>query len=295
MSTKKTLLTLAAVAVLTTIGIAPASGHADGTTHVDSVAATVGSTIQITGQATFVDIPVQVATDASGDGAIPGTDMTSATISRPDPAKNELKVSMAIANATLPTFTIPEVVHYSFFFGRGVDGGDAQYMLQALRTANVQAPGSAEPFFRVMSFNGATCCNPVQTVAGSMANGKVEWTVPLASIGAATGGLLTAHPVATRQIQIQLGASGQQWLNNGQPDFMTFETEYTIPTRVVQLGIAPAGTAPDAVALTKTATVSASNAFTGSLTLPSAGSYVVVAKACFGPENCGLQSTTVTV
>jgi len=61
------------------------------------------------------------------------------------------------------------------------------------------------------------------------------------------------------------------------------------------IGIAPAGTAPDQVVLSGTATVNAAGAFTGSIASPGPGSYVVVAKACYGSGNCGLSSTTLTI
>jgi hypothetical protein len=296
----RTALVATSALVVMAAGTPPTVADPGPSTHVDSVAATAtGSSISVTGAATFVDVPVQIATDPSGDASPAGigADLVSATIARPDPARNELKFRLAIGDSIPSVFTIPEVVHYSFFFGVGPEGADGQWLLQSLRTAQAQAAGSANPFFRLMQFRAdGTCCDPrLPLLIGSMANGVVEYTVPMNRIGVTDGSRITAHPVGTRQIQIQLGASGQQWLNQGQPDFMTIENEYVVPGRQVQIGIAPAGTAPELVPLSGTATVNAAGAFTGSFGSPGPGSYVVVAKACYGPTNCGLSSTTLTI
>lgn len=284
--------------VLLAMSVPGAIADPGAASHVDSMTASVGSsTVAVAGQATFVDIPKQIATDAPGDALVPaiGADLVSGGVARPDPVKNELRFTLGIGDSINTLFGVPEVVHYSFFFATGVDGADGGYLLQALRSAQVQASGNVNPFFRLMRFRGdGTCCDPVRVVPGTMAAGAITWTILLADLS--NPSVIVAHPGATRQVQVQLGASGQQWLNSGQPDFMTIENEYGVPSRVVKVGIAPAGTDPASVALTTTGTVNAANAFSAQLPRPATpGSYVVVAQACFGAGSCGLSSTTITV
>lgn len=295
MDGKRILMAAATSALLLAPGTAPASPG--GGTHVDSVSATVGSsTLAVSGTATFVDTPGVVATDASGDAvpAMLGTDLTSGTISR-DPATNNLVFSVGIADEVPGAFGVPEVMHYGWAFGVGEDGSGGYWLLQAVRTAQAVQAG-ADPMFRLMQFRAdGTCCDPRAALTGTMALGKVTWTVAMSRISATTGTLLTPHPA--RPVQVQIGASAQQWLNSGQPDQMFYEDTYAIPGITVQLGVAPAGTPLDQVNLTVNANVTQSTgAFSGAVPKPaSPGSYVVVAKACFVAGVCGMGSTTITI
>lgn len=293
MPARTTALVASALLVLT----APVSADPGTETHVDSVAAALtGSVLSVSGEATFVDVPVQIATDPAGDATIPagGVDLLAATIERPSPTTSSLRFTMKIGDAIPAVFGVPEAVHYSFFFGVGQDGNDAQFLLQSLRTAAANQP-SANPMFRLLRFNGTSCCTPVASVPGTMTGDEITWTAPLSQMGLQPGSTITGHPVGTRQIQIQLGASGVQWLNNGQPDFMFIDTEYEVPGPSVTIGVAPAGTPVDEVPLTASATVSGGSSFVGAIPAPGPGSYVVVAKACYTSTSCGVSSTTIDV
>lgn len=274
------------------------AGADEPATHVDSVSAVGdGADVSVTGTAVFVDALVQVAEDPTGDASPGGlgTDLTKATISRPNAAKNELHFTMEIADEIPQAFALPEVIHYSFFFAVGPDAA-SQWLLMGLRTSQAQAPGSTGPVLSLHQFRAnGTCCDPRGMVTGSMSGGKILWVLPMSMIQAKTGTLIEPHPA--RAIQIQIGASGQQRLNSNQPDQMFSETTYTVPGPSVELGIAPAETPESEVPLSVTATVNAgSGAFSGKLTRPTeSGSYIVVAKACYGSGNCGIKSTTITI
>jgi len=294
---------LVALATLTLMapGIATTSADPGTSTHVDSVAAGVsGSVVSVTGSATFVDVPVTLATDPSGDSSLPaglGTDLVSASIARPDPTKSQLTFTLGIGDPHATLFTIPEVVHYSYFFAVGEQG----WLLLAARNAAANAASGGQPsgpMFRLDRFNAdGTCCAIVGQVPGTMADGKVTFTTTFGQLGLTPGSIVQAHPVGTRAIQVQLGASGASRQNNAQPDFMYIdENTYTVPSATVQVGIAPAGTPEDAVPLQAAAAVTVSTgAFSGALASPGPGSYVVVAKACYGPDNCGLSSAALTI
>jgi hypothetical protein len=240
--TRRTRLFAAAVAApLLFVGTPPAGADPGSLSHVDSLTATVaGSAIQITGAATFVDVPVTVATDAANDSALNGfaTDLVKGTIARPDPARSELRFTLEISDPVSTTHGVPEVVHYSYFLSAGPNPNDG-WLLLAARTAQLNATGSTSPMFRLDRFRAdGTCCDIVSQLSGSMADGKISFTVPFGPLGLSPGKAIEAH---SRLVQVQLGASGFSRLNNGQPDFMSVEETYTVPGPQVRLGIAPAG------------------------------------------------------
>jgi hypothetical protein len=297
--TRSLVATTAAVAAtILTLGSVPVGAHPEGGTHVESITATAGATsIALTGTATFVDTAVVFAEDAAGDTSLKGlgTDLVKATIARPNPAKSELEFSIDIADEAQGIFTIPEVIHYSYFFAVGPDAA-SQWLLMGQRTSQGQSTGSTEPVLNLHQFNAdGTCCASKGALAGSMSGGKVRWVLPMSRIQAKAGSVLEPHP--SRAIQIQIGASGSQRRNDNQPDQMYSETTYVVPGATVQLGIAPAGTPEAQVPLSVNAGVTAATgAFSGQLPMPAtAGTYVVVAKACYGDGNCGIKSTTITV
>lgn len=275
----------------------PAGAHPGGGTHVDGISASLaGNSILVGGDATFVDTPVMVATDPIADSLLPrgGLDLIEAVIERPSPTASQLRFKLRLHDPVPTLVAIPEVVHYSFFFGVGPGGEEAQFLLQALRTAVANQP-NAEPMFRLLRFNGTSCCTPVQFVQGTMTEQEIAWTVPMGPLGVTPGSTITAHPIGTRAIQIQLGASGAQWLNNGQPDFMYIDNDYEVPGARVSIGVAPEGTPVEQVALTGTTTLNGGS-FAGVLPRPAAaGRYVVVAKACYTSTSCGTASTTIEV
>lgn len=265
------------------------------TTHVDEVAAADGDLISVTGQATFVDLPAQVGEDPAGDATVSGAaggqapvgdDLTTATIARPDAFANELRFTLGIANQPPELNGTPEVIHYNWDIS--VDGG-SPLTLQAIRTAQFASPG-AEPVFRLLNCAEGSCAT-VAELSGTMADGEVTWQVPMSQINAVAGSVIAqgGNVVST------LGASGAVWFVNLGGDQM-FVVDYTVPGPTVQLGIAPAGTPAASVPLTASATVEPTGAFAGTLSTPDTpGDYIVVAKACNGPDNCGLATTTLSV
>ena len=282
---RKTVIT----AALLTLAIVSPAGAADPSTGVTTLNATVGTNVAVSGVATFVDVPVTVGTDADGDatpGAI-GADVRKLTIARP--SGNNLKFTMEIDDF----YTGVPVPNIVYLWPLMVNGEDTQLFLMAGAGRGFPSP-SADPGFAVMQ-NSADGFAPVADVSGTLGNGGVTWTVPMGSIAGKAGDNIdqgSGAPASTRA-----GIHQIVWLESPQYDSFTVREPYTIPGNLVELGIAPAGTPEDAVPLTVKATVNnTTGAFSGSLPKQATpGEYVVVAKACFGPQSCGLSSTTITV
>lgn len=298
------LATAAGAALLVTSG--GASADPQEATHVDSLAAAAfGSTIAVSGQASFVDAPIQVGEDAIGDtelssiggDATPlGDDLTTATIARPDPFKNTLTFTLGIANQPPQLNGVPEAILYNWSIA--VDGLPDRangLSLQAIRTGQGEKPG-ASPVFRIMqcteNADGDVECDTLTQLSGKIVDGVVQWQVPMSQINANPGTIITQRGDVTST----LGASGRAWFWDFGGDAMFMDFDYTVPGPTVRLGIAPAGTPPELVELTGTATLSSDGSFTGTLPAPGEpGDYVVVAKACHGTASCGLAGTTITI
>lgn len=290
-------IAIAAVGVTTMSVLLGPTAHADPgeATHIDSIAATVGTSVSVTGTATFVDVPVVVGQDA--DGASPngvGADVRDLIIERP-PGSNALRFTMKIDDQPPTLNGLPTLV---YLWPLNVNGDEQHFFLMAGRAGGF--PNTSEnPGWAVMQ-NTPEGFLPVTDVPGVMGDGMVQWNAPIASLGAKAGDLLAqgaTSGTASVPAGVRVGVHQLFWLGAPQPDNFTMEQEYTVPGAVVKTGIAPAGTDPAAVALTKAATANASTgAFSASLAKPAtAGEYIVVAEACYTGADCVRASTTVTV
>lgn len=287
----------AALATTTLLLAVPTVGQASpgAATHVDSVSATAGSsTIAVSGTATFVDVPVTVGEDGSGDAAVAGigADLTTAKIERPV-GFNQLKFTLGIADQPPAAFGVPNIVYN---WGVSADGEDAGLTLGASRMwVGVGVAPSPDPTFKLLSLAGGNF-SEVATLSGVMAGGIVQWNASLAQVRAVNGGILS---VGAQGIESTTGFGGAVFFNGGLGGDTGFAEDYTVPFASVKLGIASEGTPVEDVALTVNAgTVNATTgAFSGTLPKPLAGSgaYIVVAQACYSPTVCGTASTTITV
>ncbi len=288
----------AALATTTLLLAIPTAGQATpgAATHVDSVTATAGSsTIAVSGTATFVDVPVTVGEDGSGDAAVPGigADLTTAKIERPV-GTNQLKFTLGIADQPPAAFGVPNIVYN---WGVSADGEDLGLTLGASRIWGGTAP-SPNPTFKLLSL-ADQMFSEVANLSGVMAGGIVQWTASLSQVKAVNGGILS---VGAQGIEATAGVGGTVFFNGGLGGDTGFAEDYTVPFASVKLGIATAGTPAEEVPLT-VALSGATNpnpttgAFSGALPKPLAGSgtHIVVAQACYSPTVCGTASTTITV
>lgn len=289
----KSGVTAAAVAALLLAAASQATAEPDGTTHVDSVVASVfGSVLAVAGNASFVDVPMMVGEDPAADstsasfGVLLGDELTRATIARPDPSKSKLTFTLDVANQPPTLNGVPETIHYNWEVA--VEGGE-RYTLQAIRSGQFAQPG-INPVFRIFQVNDGSIENLV-ALTGRMDGGVVEWEVPMNLIGA-TGGSVILAADAT----VTPGAFGLIYWPGIHLDVINLEDDYVVPGPTVSVGIAPAATPAELVELTDTADVDSSGSFSAAIPAPTEpGDYVVVAKACHGTDNCGLATTTVTL
>jgi len=273
-------------------GVASADPQAG--THVDTVAASAGPTVvSVSGTATFVDIPVTVGTDPTGDAAVSnvGADVTTLSVSRPSPVSGNLVFSMGVADAGATNGTPPIGYYWPVAVGDTDDG----YYLEG-RNVSLAFPTAAAPTFKLMQDTPDGFLD-VATLSGTMAGGKVTITLPLSRISA-VGGDVINQGSSGGGLGTALTAPGALRFNgNLAGDGAFLDEGYTVPFAEVKLGIAEAGTPEPLVPLTTSGTVNATNGtFSGFLPKPaSAGSYIVVAKACYGPSNCGTATSTLTI
>lgn len=285
------------MALLVTSAVTGSAALADPgeATHLDSLVASVNSgAIQVAGQATFVDSPALVAEDPAGDAAISavGADVTGAIIARPNPAKNVLEFTFTVADQESTGPAILPAIIYTWPIT--VDDSSRQFFLEA-RSASLLQPTSPSPAFVLMeSVTGGV--STVATLNGAMGGGTVRWEVPMNKIGATADSVITQGGACV-QMGTGFAIPGVTWgCNNTAGDQVFMESDYTVPGPTVQLGVAPAVTAPEVVELTASATVQATGAFSGVIPAPAtAGEYVVVAKACYRVGNCELRATNVTI
>lgn len=264
-------------------------------TGVGSVSATPGAnSVSVTGAATFTDVPVLVGEDGTGDALIPagGFDVSTATISRV-PGSANLTFTFGVADAVPTANAVPGAM---YVWTLAVDGNDVGYWLSASRVSG--QPASANPGFALNQTTASQSFSTVAALSGSMANGTVSWTVPLTRINATSGSVISFGNQGTGFSGTITGANGAGYCCTPVDDM--FVDDYTVPGPTVQLGIAPAGTPVDAVPMSSNASVGTISAgtgsFSGAVARPSQpGSYVVVAKACYGAGNCGTSSTTITI
>lgn len=282
-------------------------------TEVTSLAAErSGSAVHVTGAATFGgQEPMLVAEDPTGNDAALGPlgpqlglDISQLFIHQPDPNVPELKFIIRVTQ--LDRQPPPEVIRYLWQLD---DVNGEVYWLQA-KTSDVASTGLADdPEGTVARTSGSfrlrgACedtdltvtklsgCSHVAWLTGAFdtAANEITVTVPIGSSDApefTSGATLFGH----------VQASFQAGFSNGfTSDDAGFEDDYIIPSKQVQLGIAPAGTNPLFVDFATTATVADDDSFLGDIGLDglAPGNYEVFAKACFA-DNCGVRSVPVTI
>jgi len=313
MSLRRLLATTALALGL--LGSSAVAAEEPGTT-VDTLTATVQATnIGVSGTATFTGAPaVEVATDATGDHvgnqtpAPTGTDLVSASIQALD--AGTIRFEIEIGN--LPPGGTREVINYNWPFTIIKGGSAINYQIQAHSAATGRevicstglfvCTGSpdniGQPVFDLQTCTpnatgGQDCAS--QEVPGEMTDSSFIWSVPVTLLGAIGGGV-TIEP--NGNIAASRSASGVTWWTDGSAgDSMVWDGDpFTVPVPAVSLGVDVAETPDDGVELTKTIAAKSNGSFTTTVPRPStAGSYRLVAQACFGPGNCGLASTLFTV
>lgn len=301
MSAARTLL-----AALTVVALTAPAAQADVPTSAveDLTVARSGNTLTVDGSAILADASAAViGTDPEGDSHyrdVPlegvGTDLVEASIEHV-PASSELLFTFKIADPMPTTFTIPEVVHYHWLLEVTNGADSAVYLLQAMRSGQYDRPvPSPNPLFRVnaCSLNSGgtpSCFNTLRYVDGTMADGIVRWRVPVATIGAFTGAVITPYRDGA---VVKLGASGATYGSPGPDDI---ETLPYVVGPVVTLGIQSAETDPELMAHWTPTALGPDGTFTGKVKTPSIpGDYVVSARACHGDaRGCATRDTIVTV
>lgn len=259
-----------------------------------------GSTLRVTGTAALVPLaPVQVSTDAAGDAPVPGADLVSASITALGDGTTAFE--LGIGNFAPAAGSPPAVLHHNWGFSVTRGTTVQTFVLKAVNRGAVIASGldgSSAP--DAPSFALQTCTPDPQTgqntctsqyLAGEVTADAVRFLVPTASLQG-PGATVAA---AGQGFNTSYGASDVLWTTNGLGgDTMAGGAAFTMPTAEVRLGLAPAGTPVDAVALTDAKDLTGT-AFSTTLPRPAAGSYVLVAQACHG-DTCGPRtSRAVTV
>jgi hypothetical protein len=192
----------------------------------------------------------------------------------------------------------PENVRYVWSFL----AGEKEWFVQAKSSAFAQSTTADDPTgvptktTRAFQLRGNCGMLPPPPAPGALNNcGHLAWLdgsfdatnkvvsvrVPLGSSVApalAPGALLTPTTAAADDIYAALQVGADQAATR---DTVAYETNYTVPQRIVQLGTAPAGTDPSAVTYGSPIVVGPDGAFSGSVGTVAAGREVFV-KACFG-------------
>lgn len=287
-----------------------AANAADPVTAVTELKATVGASVAVAGKSTYApSAKIELGTDPAGDHyfsdvpAPSGTDLRSASITAVSPALLHFEVGIG----DMPEGGMKEIINYNLPFNVGT----STYELNAHASSAVvvtcgvvfQCEGTSEDLGKPMfSLNicapdpdtGQKTC-AVNRLTGELTANSVVWHVPAAKIGATAGDvdLEPADIIAASQ-----SVGGVTWWTDGsRGDTMAWELEslfFHAPK--VSFGIAPAGTDPATVELSTTVKAKPNGSFTGSLTKPAAGEHVLVARTCFGTDNCSERvSTAVTV
>lgn len=303
-------------------GAAASASAADITpTEVTALSAErFGGTLQVSGNAVFGgEAPFLIAEDPSGDAPFHpefsrlGIDVTGLFIHQPDPDVPEIDFVINVTQLDSPP--PPEVVRYLW----QLKVGGEEYWIQA-KTSDLSSGSNLldDPDGAVQNTQGAfrlrgNCGpqevplpDPVGPVSATNTCNHVAWldgvfdtdanqirvTVPL-DLGAAP----EFGPGASIPAELPFWAAIQAGFSNASTsDTVTPEFDYRIPTKDVQVGIAPAGTPPQFVDIDTPANVADDGSFTGDLDLAglAPGSYDVYAEGCFG-ANCGVATATVTV
>jgi hypothetical protein len=256
-----------------------------------------GNTITAAGVATIGNASdTTVGTDVTGDAktassfGVPevpltglGMDLTSAKIKH-DAVGNKLIFTLGIADPIEQTFTLPEAIAYHWLIK--VTNGDTSiyYQLQAMRSGQYENTlPNPNPRFLVNSCGSLAsgtpnCFEVAGYVEGVMANGIVQWNVPVALIGAFDGA--TIEQSGPGQVRSIFSASGAAYFG-GHGD--QIETVPYVVGPSVHVGIRKATADPLLTPYQTLAAVGADGSFVGKIAVPKTpGSYVVSVRACHG-------------
>ncbi|MGH2691054.1 MAG: hypothetical protein ACRDHM_00940 [Actinomycetota bacterium] len=278
---------------------------------IDSLALTrSGNTITADGIATMGNASdATVGTDVTGDARIYplvgdpisltglGMDLTSARIKH-DSAGNRLLFTLGIADPIDQTFTVPELVAYHWLIK--VTNGDTSiyYQLQAMRSGQYERTlPSAEPRFLVNSCGSLAsgtpnCFELAGYVDGVMANGIVQWNVPVALIGAFDGA--TIEQSAPGQVRSLFSASGAAYFGTHGD---SIETIPYVVGPAVHIGMRKSTQDPSLVLYQTPAALGPDGSFVGKIAVPmTPGTWVVSARACHGDSRgCALRDAQIVI
>ena len=283
--------TAAAVCAVLLMAVIPA-GAEDLAPTIDPFDVTAGVA---TGTAQFAAPATVVSEDSTGDAAIKqaGMDLVSASISQLN--SSMLRFQIDIADQIPAASTAPQAIYYNWPIGVRNGSQVSYFNLQAIRadmyTVATAGGEPADPVFRLQTCTpneqtGGNDCSVTAQLTGEFGDGYLAIDMPVRTLGGRPESAITA---GAQPINANLGA-GAVWFNGEVPwaDSMPPVADYDLG-RTVTLGAAPAGTAPQDVALTTPAALTTRNAFTETVPGAEPGS-VVAAQVCAG-GSCTLQST----
>lgn len=266
-----------------------APGEPTRTTVRDVSAAVSGTSIVVTGTATFVEFPQYVGEDPADDSMVPwpGADVVWAAIEH-EPGSDALTFSLGL-NDSPPT---GGALGYVYNWPLGVDDQNTGVMLQASVGMADCVTGDARPgpVFRLVEHG----YDEVATLQGSFAANRITFDdVPLDLIEATEGSRITTsgQPVVSTA-----GVAGCAYYPNSMGDFIAVGP-YTVPEMTVRVSIAPAGS-PGSHGSLATVTPAVKNGEPFSVALPkpqAVGEYHVIVEACYGVGRCDAEQTAVFV
>ncbi len=297
--TATTVRCAAVVGALALVTLAGASGAdtTSATTLTLGTPAVSSSGVNVSGNAMMAALPAtQVGKDAAGDGRLPGTDLTGASIT--PLGGGRIAFDLAIANMPPTVGSAPAVTHHNWEFAATSPDGESSttLSLKAINGGAVIAGAVNTP-----SFSLNTCTPDPQTgqntctasyIDGAYSATGVRFLLDNAAISAFSGWSITP---TGQGINVSPGASDVLWFTNGTGGDTMGADEFLVPDAVVKVGIAPAGTAPADVPLARTVDVPGSSWSTKLARPAVAGDYVVVAQACHGDVCSPLVSKAVKV
>lgn len=278
------------------------------------------SAIEVSGAATFGgEHPVLIAEDFTGDGPVApqqahedGVDLVGAYVYQPDPDVPELVFEWD-ATKLPSTGSHPEAVRYTFPFDIGGKSFQPQAKLSNIASVTMvdEQQGHVEHAGKAFQLRGNCVANypvPQSPLANcphvawlsgqfDVANSRVRLYMPIGASFApelVPGARLEREVVANATITAAYQAVAS--LNPSLSDEVVWEeaTTYTVPSRAVSLGVAPAGT-PSGLVTFSPASVDG-DAFSGSVDTAglASGSYELFVRACFA-SNCDVEAVPFTV
>ncbi|MCA1727518.1 MAG: hypothetical protein LC722_07680 [Actinobacteria bacterium] len=290
------LVAFASLSVLLAGGTGrPASAKpAAAKTTLSITSAAVGSKIAVTGKllgGAESRSSLPIGTDDTGDDDVvvpDGTDLTGASI-KADPVAKKVTFSYTVDDAAPVggTMTPGWVTLWSFT----VNGKDTGQHLQIGNLGGT--PPHSGPYFYYCTTPDENTFDCAHEIEGTMDGDTVTATAPFDLLGVSAGSVIgTSQKAGSDTVSVLFGMGN---VTNGIliNDDM-HGADYTVPGGV-SLGIAKAGTNPTKVPMTVTAKVT-KGAFSGSLARPkSGGSYVVVARTCYGAKTCVYASRIIKI